>query len=132
MLPVTPSRDGEDPRQEATIVFNTSPLHSTSSSNATFLTAEDSDNGFKLEYAGSNTDITDVATCTDTDTDSEPDSDSDGSYIDISSNAERPEDWTTKTYSTLKSLVAAAKGGVSKPVVQFIKKQSVPLAGLFV
>ncbi|EAQ88328.1 predicted protein [Chaetomium globosum CBS 148.51] len=113
---------GRIPRQEATIVFNTSPLHSTSSSNATFLAAEDSDNGFKLEYAGSNTDITDVATCTDTDTDSEPDSDSDGSYIDISSNAERPEDWTTKTYSTLKSLVAAAKGGVSKPVVQFIKK----------
>lgn len=135
MLPVTPPRDGEDRGQEATIASNVRPLHSSSSTHVTFPDIKDSDSGFELESYGSNTENTDVAT--DADADGETDIDSDDAddsdfSVDIPSDGDRPEDWITGAYSTLKSLVTGAKGAASKRVVRFIKKQSGPFAELFV
>jgi Cdc6-like AAA superfamily ATPase len=73
---------------------------------------------------------------TDTDTDSEatpgdeqqlPTGKTAAETLSIPPDGERPSGWTTGLYSQLKQLVRDAKGAASKPVVRFIKKQSVPL-----
>ncbi|KAF7556970.1 hypothetical protein G7Z17_g1039 [Cylindrodendrum hubeiense] len=54
--------------------------------------------------------------------DNSSDSDDDEALFDASIDSNRPDGWLIGTYSSLKKLVAHAKGAASKPVVHFVKK----------
>ncbi|KAH6856874.1 P-loop containing nucleoside triphosphate hydrolase protein [Chaetomium sp. MPI-CAGE-AT-0009] len=138
MLPAALSSDNDGQSQETiTILSNVNPSHpshplssaiASTPRNATLPVTGDSNNGSRLEENENDTsDANDTDPGTDTAIDSESDiegdaADSANSRISIPSDGGRPEGYTTGVYSSLRMLVAEAKGAASKPVVRFIKK----------
>ncbi|KAK3292157.1 uncharacterized protein B0H64DRAFT_364857 [Chaetomium fimeti] len=138
MLPATSTGDGDGQGQGTTVLSKANSSHPSSDAITPTLCAvtppviEDPNGGSNLEKNANDTDDAedtdpDTDPATDTDTGGESDGDDDGPdgvdyHIDVPSDGGRPGGWRTGVYTTLKMVVAEAKGAASKSVVRYIKK----------